>query len=876
MGDMKSDRWQRLRPLLDRALELDGEARHQYLDGLPGEEQDLRPDLERLLAEQGCLGRQTLPNAMELAAPAVAQHLQEDAELDQARVGQDIGAYRLVRLLGTGGMGAVYLAERSQEGFTHAVALKVVRKALGSQMARERFERERQILAGLKHPGIALLFDGGETGEGQSFYTMEYVDGEAITEYCNHHADTVAARVRLLLQIATTLSYAHQNLIVHRDIKPSNVLVTREGSVKLVDFGLAKLLDEHSMPTMTQTGLGPMTPVYAAPEQFLGKPTTVATDVYQFGVLCFLILTGRLPYRADPNDSLRWARAVTEEEPTTLARVVEIPGKSAGGSIRAAALRLRRQLTRDLDAIVRRALAKSPQDRYRSMDAMIADLEAFLAGRPVTARPAGPLYFTWRFIQRRRYAVGAAALATIVLGAAGAIALRQSYSAAEQAERAAREAEIRNVTRAMLTDLLRAGPASAGAQRPTSALEALDQGTERTLRTLGANPQHRAIAVGVLAESYLELDHPQRARTLIEQTLPMLEHLDNLRVDALQLDLLLARAAVELGDVDTSKRVSARAETIIQTLGLPHDAPSRLAASLVRVQLAIHEGKPMGITKPFCVCCATAIIPGSTTHLEFADLLRINAVQSYDSSFAIKLFERAWKIVVAHYGEDSPAALAAQRLMIQRDLTGPRHLDTDRLLDKQEADVREAFGEKSLDYADVLEIRCESSEAKEDYSSAAACWRQTLSIREQAPDDESLTYTIDNVAAALLKLGRPAEALPFYERELALRSGTFAPTDQNLIHSRLQIAKTRCLMGDIDVASREFDAAIVDYVASMGPLHPYEAVYAAYFARCLLDAGHIESARSVLEAHARLDPPRKNMTEQDRADVAAVWQRLPH
>ena len=481
VDEMKSERWTRLRPLLDRALELTGDERRAFVDALPAHA-DLRGELEKLLAEHEQLGPQTSPNAMDLAVPAGAYGAQEEAEFDQARVGQCIGPYHLRRLLGAGGMGAVYLAERFENGFTQTVALKVVRKTLGSQAARDRFERERQILAGLQHPGIALLFDGGQTPEGQSFYTMEYVEGETITDYCERHAESVAGRVRLLLQVAATLAYAHQNLIVHRDIKPSNVLVTEDGRVKLIDFGLAKLLDEHLMPTVTQTGLGPMTPAYAAPEQFQAKATTVATDIYQFGVLCFLTLTGALPYRADPNDSIGWGRAVLEQEPSTLMRAAAEKRSVAGATPSWSA----RQLTRDLDAIVRKCLAKSPEQRYRSADALIADLQAFLVGKPVTAHPAGPVYFAWRFVQRHRYAVGATVLAILALATIGLVALEESRAAAEHAERAAHEADVRDVTRAMLTDLLRVGPASAATTRPNPRLKRWIR-SERTLRALGTD-----------------------------------------------------------------------------------------------------------------------------------------------------------------------------------------------------------------------------------------------------------------------------------------------------------------------------------------------------------------------------------------------------
>ncbi|HVT33198.1 MAG TPA: tetratricopeptide repeat protein [Rhodanobacteraceae bacterium] len=508
MGAFDQNSWVRLRALLDDALELDADARQRYIDSLEESDRMLRPELERMLAEHERLGDRSIPNAIELATPAIGDALQEEIALDRARVGHNIGSYRLTRLLGAGGMGAVYLAERSSDGFTQQVALKVVRKALGSPSAQERFDRERQILASLRHPGIAQLFDGGRTSDAQSFYTMEYVDGEAVTDYCHRRLDSVAERVRLVLQIGSALVCAHQNLIVHRDIKPSNVLVDANGQVKLVDFGLAKLLDQRAAPAMTQAGVGPMTPAYAAPEQFRSGTITVATDIYQFGVLCFVILTGRLPYRADTADSMAWARAVTEDEPMTLAGAF---ASSEGASSEMHAARYKRQLTRDLDAILRKMMAKEPNERYGSMDAAMADMRAFLDGRPVLARRAGPAYFALRFVLRHRYAVGMAAIAFIALAATALVALQQSRIAENEAQRA-------NSVANFLVGLFRVSDPSVNRGQRLNANEILERGADSVEREMTSQPEQRAHLLAVIGKVYQSLGDYPKAKPLLERS----------------------------------------------------------------------------------------------------------------------------------------------------------------------------------------------------------------------------------------------------------------------------------------------------------------------------------------------------------------------
>ena len=379
------DRWRRLRPLLDHALDLDDAARERFLRELSSEDDELRIDLQRLIARHEATAGLSRP-AAQLASPAI--EVTDLAPDPQAPfVGRRIGPYSLTRLLGAGGMGAVYEGQRVDGGFRQTVAIKLVSGIHPGLTAR--FERERQILAELRHPHIAQLLDGGETGDGMPYFALEYIDGRPITEYADAIDADVDARLRLLIEVAEALAYAHRRNVIHRDIKPSNILVSADGHVKLLDFGIAKLLKGDSGPTLTQQRMGPMTPEYAAPEQFHGSELSAATDVYQFGVLLFRLLAGRLPYRANADDGLAWARAVSEQEPLSLTSALKDARRAAGAATPSGEVTLRRFALRrgaDLDAIVRRCLAKAPGARYPSMDALIADLQAYLAP-PRARRP---------------------------------------------------------------------------------------------------------------------------------------------------------------------------------------------------------------------------------------------------------------------------------------------------------------------------------------------------------------------------------------------------------------------------------------------------------------------------------------------------------
>jgi serine/threonine protein kinase/tetratricopeptide (TPR) repeat protein len=389
-----------------------------------------------------------------------------------------LGPYRLIREIGHGGMGTVFLGVRDDDVFQKRVAIKVLKRGMDTDSIVRRFRHERQILASLEHPFIASLLDGGSTPDGRPYFAMEYVEGQPIVDYCDNHRLDTQARLGLFRHVCTAVQYAHQNLVIHRDIKPANVLVTADGTPKLLDFGIAKLLNpELGGQTLAPTapGLQLMTPEYASPEQVRGDAVTTASDVYSLGVLLYELLAGRLPYRLPSRAPADIVRIVCESEPirpsTAITQIeadpgghspttgVGGPGQQTGeGAKRERRLtvdadRLRRQLAGDLDNIVLKALSKEPQRRYASVDQFSEDVRRHLAGLPVLARKDTWKYRTTKFVRRNRAIVAAGAVTFVVL-IAGVVATtwQARVARAERARAEQRFGDVRQLAHAFLFD----------------------------------------------------------------------------------------------------------------------------------------------------------------------------------------------------------------------------------------------------------------------------------------------------------------------------------------------------------------------------------------------------------------------------------------
>ena len=496
MSESAGQRWERLRELLGRALDLEPDERAAFAADACGGDEALRAELLGLLAAHDARG------PLDRVEETVREILEARAE---AELGERVGPYRLVRVIDYGGMGAVYLAEREGD-FTQRVAIKLTHLGLDTPAVLTRFVEERQILARLEHPNIARLLDGGITPGGRPYFAMEYVEGEPLTEYCDARRLDLDSRLRLFLQICRAVHYAHQNLVVHRDLKPPNILVTQDGQAKLLDFGIAKLLERDSAADHVLTTQRWFTPEYAAPEQVRGGAITTSTDIYALGLILYELLTGQRAHRLAGASSGEIERIIVDEEPARPSALVSATAR-------------RRQLTGDLDTIVLKALQKEPARRYASAEQFAEDIERHQLGLPVRARPDTLGYRATKFVRRHRYALSAVFVIALTLVGGIAATSWQARAATEQSRvardervRARLEAERAEQVSQFLVDIFRTtDPANLSGDTVT-VRELLERGRLQVERQLVDQPVILASMLDAIGRIYRNLGRYDQAQ----------------------------------------------------------------------------------------------------------------------------------------------------------------------------------------------------------------------------------------------------------------------------------------------------------------------------------------------------------------------------
>jgi serine/threonine-protein kinase len=793
MARVDPDRWRALDAYLDEALDLPPGARAGWLATLAGRDATLAAELRSLLDEQEAVQESdfltgTLPGTLH---PTPTESL----------AGQTLGAYRLISPIGHGGMGSVWLAERCDGRFEGRAAVKLLNVALVGRAVEGRFRREGDVLARVTHPHIAHLIDAGVTPAGQPYLVIEYVEGRHIDRYCAERQLDVDARLRLFLDVLSAVAHAHANLIVHRDIKPPNVLVSATGDVKLLDFGIAKLIEDDASWTgeapeteslLTQQAGTAFTPQFAAPEQLTHGQVTTATDVYALGVVLYVLLGGWHPAGDAVKSHARLVRAIVEDEPRRLSDVVADPQNDGTAAAHAAQcgttpVRLRRTLRGDLDTIVAKALKKDPGERYVSVTALADDIRRYLAREPIGARPDTLRYRAAKFLGRHTVAVGASAAAVVSL--AGVIAFYTAQLAAER-DRAQREAvKAAKVSEALAGLLLGADPISNRATgQGVTVRSLLDAGADQAQRELTDLPEAQAEILTVLGRLYRRFGVYDRAQALLEQALASGERVYGPAHLSLAQTLNdIGALLTEKGDYVNASRSLERALAMRQELlGTEH---ADVAVTMVELGRLYQDRGLNDQAEP----------------LQREALgIRQRVLGPEDRETAVSLSDLA--SVLRLKGDlDAAEPLLRQSLDVNRRTRGETHANTGmtmhdlgliaaargdhraaEALFRQGMDIhRKALGERHPNVATGLNSLSRVLVAQGRHDDAAAALQDAVSIATTAlgADHQLVAIYSANLAAVHLARQRPDEAEPIVREALRIRA--LAP---EIVPSRRRIA----------------------------------------------------------------------------------------
>ncbi len=793
------------------------EERAAFLDAACADDPDLRAEIDSLLAADADADSDAF-----LAEPPTewdeAIQAAEAAHTDHMLEGRQIGPYRVLRALGQGGMGDVYLGVR-EEPFRRYVALKVIRRGTDSREVLTRFAIERQILASLDHPGIARLIDGGMTDEGLPYFAMEYVEGQSITAYCDERRLTIPERLRLFVSVCEAVHVAHQNLVLHRDLKPSNILVTAKDEVKLLDFGIAKLLNpqmSHLTVPVTRAETRMLTPEYASPEQIRGEPLTTTSDVYSLGVLLYELLAGRRPHRLAGRSTQEMIRIVSDEAPITPSTAVTrtptaVPDvEHAAPSDVAVARnltpdRLQRRLRGDLDAICLKALRKEPNHRYGSAELLAQDIERHLAQEPVSARRGNRRYRLSSFLRRYRVETTAAALVLVALVGGLGTALWQAGEARRERDRSQIEATKAEEVSAFLVSLLQQADPTETVGDTLTVRQVLDEGAARVETELSGQPEVQASLFVVIADAYQHLGRLGDAKPLVEQAYTLRrETLGDDHSDTLESLLDFASTHVQLGDFEPAEGLF---RTYIEQARLtygPNDP--RILPALNELVSVLHVQQRRAEADSIRTVWRTLVDampdedhPALASSLSsLANLLFIR--REYDESEAY--IRRALAMSRRLEGDSSRAVgVDLNRLAHTLNRLG-RYAEG-------ETTARDALALNTMLYPDghyqvgnSLSALGESLQYRGRFDEAEEYLRENMVVRERLHPDGH--YTVARAYSLLASLeherGRYDEAEQWYRRSIDLFEQFYGPTFLTTIEHRLMLTDVLRDQGRYDEA----------------------------------------------------------------------------
>jgi serine/threonine-protein kinase len=798
-------RWDRINELFHAALGREPGERAAFLREASAGDASLYDEVHALLAAES-------------AAQSALGGMVGDAMtslLGAALVGARVGPYRIVRELGHGGMGAVYLADRVDGQFDQQVALKLVKHGMDTEQFLQRFRAERQILARLQHPNIARLLDGGIDANGRPYFALEYVVGEPIDRYCDARGLAIDDRLALFLAACHAVMYAHGNLVVHRDLKPAHILVTEDGQVRLLDFGIAKVLSEDDAQAgLTQVGIRAFTPAYASPEHVRGEAVGTSTDVYSLGMILYELLTGVRPYEVENRSPLEVERVVCHTEPEKPSTKI---AHSWGASVQAAETfgrahgldpaRARRRLTGDLDVICLKALQKEPARRYPSAEALLEDIRRNLAGLPVLARPDTIGYRVAKFVGRHRLGLaGTAASVALFAALVGFYTVRLS----NERDRAQQEAAKAEQVATFLTGLFEVSDPSESSGQTITARELLDQGAQRIERELASQPIVRASMMRVIGDVYHSLGLHTSAKPLLERALQEHRRLYGAtHEETAESETALAVLLQDMGDVKAAEPLYRHAlATRQQVFGAQHEKVSESLGLL-------------------------------------AFLLETNGDYANAEQLARQVLELDRRLFAADHPRiaESKAKLAG---MLRRQ---QRHDDAEPLLREALAAQRKHYGNKDLNVASTIRNLASLLRDRGALAEAESLYQEALAIRREILGDvhPEVAVALNSYAMLLDRKGDRDGAVTAYREFIriaqVIHQGRAHP---DLAAGYSNLAMTLQGQGRLDEAAAMFLLSIQVADQVLAADHPNRAFPKVGLASIYMEQGRFATAEPIL------------------------------
>ncbi|MGE4069714.1 MAG: protein kinase [Lysobacterales bacterium] len=806
---MNAERWRQIRSLFEQALALPVVERPAFLDHCCGSDGELRQDVEALLrADAEALDN---PTRLDAAAPdlvqAFADHSQQ-AEAD-SRIGMRLGPWRLERHLGAGGMGSVYLAQRDDGAYRQLAAVKLVRADWDREILQQRFRVERQILAGLNHPNIARLLDGGLSEDCKPYLVLEYVDGKDIVEYCNQRRLDLGERLQLFLIVGAAVAHAHHRLVVHRDLKPSNILVDAGGRVKLLDFGIAKLLTADAEATAREQRL--FTPEYAAPEQLRGEAITTGVDIYALGLLLFQLLTGRRPYGATGSTPAAYEQAILTQEPQRPSSAALVASDDAGELAGERGLdpqRLSRMLRGDLDAIVLKALRKDPEARFSSVEAMLEDVRRYLEHRPVHARRGDLRYRMGCFLRRHALAASLSSVALCSLLGGFGTALWQASIARHERDQARLAALKSESAFAFLKRVFELADPNETMGRQVTAVDLLRKGAADIQQQLQDQPGARIELLNALGGAYVGLGLAKDGQPLVEQALTQARTLGD--------PLLIGRTLSLLSVLYTRIGQSNDSIPLLkEALALP--LPVDAAGNRLRGELEVQLGTRLAARSEYAEAEPWFIAGFQRLHegggmadleaaIPYSSLL--NSVGRLDESNGILRQAIAQAERELPSGHPLRASLSAQ-LATNYSRAG-HHAEAIPLMRAALRDKLVVFGDNhpSVDttranLARTLVELGRWAEAEQAYAEVLPSL-----IRRNGENHPTVAAAQAGLARALLDSGRAAESLPLWQAAQRTAAAQFGELDSAVGITAVGMGRALRELGEPQQALVQFDLAV--------------------------------------------------------------------